>query len=179
MTCPDSRGQDMAEPNWRPGGRTHTGAPICSLLRKRGSEEEMRPAPASGFRLWAAEEGGALGQSRVQQRFPGMWGCGAVCFGSMSALSSPSLPLGPPTVGPSSAHSLPAAPRGSACSSHKPLGRQGVGSQNPFACPFPHPGVPRGLMGEHGFWVHLGLKLSSAREKLCDPGQFKLRFLHL
>ncbi|XP_043771570.1 collagen alpha-1(I) chain-like [Cervus elaphus] len=84
------------------------------LLRKRGSEEEMRPAPASGFRLWAAEEGGALGQSRVQQRFPGMRGCGAVCFGSMSALSSPSLPLGPPTVGPSSAHSLPAAPRGSA-----------------------------------------------------------------
>ena len=27
-------------------------------------------------------------------------------------------------------------------------------------------------MGEHGFWGHLGLKLSSARDELCDLGQF-------
>ncbi|XP_065775348.1 collagen alpha-1(III) chain-like [Muntiacus reevesi] len=71
--------RDVAEPNWRPGGRTRTGALLCSLLRKRGSEEEMRPAPASGSRhRWAAEEGGALGQSRVLQRFPGMRGWSAL-----------------------------------------------------------------------------------------------------
>lgn len=58
---------------------------------------------------WAA---GALGQGREPQRFPGMRGCGAVCFGSISALSSQSLPVGPPTVSPSSTHSLLAAPPG-------------------------------------------------------------------
>ena len=62
--------------------------------------------------------------------------------------------------------------RGSARSSHKPMGKAGVGSQSSFACPFPHPGSPGVPMGEHGFWVHLGLKLGSARDKLCDPGQF-------
>lgn len=62
--------------------------------------------------------------------------------------------------------------RGLARSSHKPLGRAGVGSHSPFACPFPHPGAPGVPMGEHGFWGHLGLKLSSARDELCDLGQF-------
>lgn len=168
------RGRAKLEPGWS----DPYWSPALQPAQEAGSEE-MRPAPASGSHCWAAEEGGALGQSRVQQRFPGMRGCGAVCFGRHlpSALQA-SLWAPQQLAPPVSTHCL------------LPLGVQHAAPTNPWAgrgwearTPLPAPshiqGPAGGLMGEHGFWVHLDLKLSSARDKLCDLGQFKPRFLHL
>lgn len=102
-----------------PCGLTYVWNPVRCLVGKGGPERSC-PCHCLPASLWAAKEGGALGQSREHSRFPGMWGYGQFALAAL-------LPQLSQTSGdPRPCHSLQCPP--TACSLsflilyHKPSG---------------------------------------------------------
>jgi hypothetical protein len=114
------RGEDdEAQVTWAEGCRAGLRPQVvdpclepCSTAWLGMGPPEALPLPSSPP-CCVAKEGGALGQSRELQPVPRNVGLWAVCFGSSSALSSPSLLVGPPpqSAPPAPTHCLPCKPQ--------------------------------------------------------------------
>lgn len=135
-------GQKWQEPHWRPSGGLHTWSSALLPGQEAPSSQphpRMRPAPAlaPASRLWRKVE---------LQWFPGMQGCGALCFGSTSARYSPSLPVAAPQwASPAPTHSL--LPHPILCT-QLPQTRAGGGDAKPepLCLPLPSSWAQEGLM---------------------------------